>query len=117
VPVIMMGYLNPLLAYGVEKLAVDSGKAGVDGFIVVDMPGEQAKSMIAAFTANGLSFIPLITPTTTDDRIAKVVKLGSGFVYCVSVNGTTGARGQVAGDIAICTQLWLEPPPCIRLAS
>lgn len=97
VPVILMGYLNPLLAYGVDKLAADASKAGVDGFIIVDLPGEQASHFIAAFNANNLSFVPLVTPATTEDRMAKLGELGSGFVYVVSVTGVTGKRDNVAG--------------------
>eukprot|EP00729_Bicosta_minor_P009433 gene9433-683_t len=97
VPVILMGYLNPLLAYGVDKLAEDSTKAGVDGFIIVDLPGEQASGFITAFNANNLSFVPLVTPATTEERMAKLGELGSGFVYVVSVTGVTGKRDNVAG--------------------
>jgi len=97
VPVILMGYLNPLLAYGVDKLAEDSTKAGVDGFIIVDLPGEQASDFITAFNANNLSFVPLVTPATTEERMAKLGELGSGFVYVVSVTGVTGKRDNVAG--------------------
>ena len=86
-----------MLAYGVDKLAADASKAGVDGFIIVDLPGEQASHFIAAFNANNLSFVPLVTPATTEDRMAKLGELGSGFVYVVSVTGVTGKRDNVAG--------------------
>jgi tryptophan synthase len=91
VPVVFMGYDNPLLAYGEERVARDAAAAGADGFIVVDLPPEEAAPFIAALRANGLSLIPLVAPTTEESRIAALASAADAFLYCVSVTGTTGA--------------------------
>ncbi len=94
-PVLLMGYYNPILAYGEGRAARDAAEAGVDGFIIVDPPPDEAGSFLGTCRANGLSFVPLVAPTTTDERMAQVTAAGDGFVYCVSMTGTTG-KGNVA---------------------
>jgi tryptophan synthase alpha chain len=95
IPLILMGYVNPMLAYGVEKLAEDSAAHGVDGFIVPDLPAEEAGEIAEALRAQGVDLIFLVAPTSTDERIAEVGRIGSGWVYCVSTTGVTGARSSL----------------------
>lgn len=94
-PVILMGYYNPILALGEDACARLSREAGADGFIVVDLPPEEASNFIQACKTNDLSFVPLVAPTSTDERIARVAASGDGFLYCVSVTGTTGTRTEL----------------------
>jgi tryptophan synthase alpha chain len=89
-PVVLMGYLNPILSYGPERFCVDAAKAGVDGLIIVDLPTEEADLLLPYSNANGLDFIRLIAPTTDDERLPHVLNGSSGFVYYVSITGITG---------------------------
>lgn len=98
-PFVLMGYYNPILAYGVEEFARDAAEAGVDGLIVVDLPPEESQPMRRACMGNGLRLIYLLAPTSTEERIIQVAALASGFVYCVSVTGVTGAREELPGDL------------------
>lgn len=98
-PLVFMGYYNPLLAYGLERFAKDSAAAGVDGVIPVDVPPEESGPLREACRKAGLRVIYLLAPTSTDERIRQVAELASGFVYCVSVTGVTGARREIAGDL------------------
>jgi len=98
-PLVFMGYYNPILAYGLERFAKDAAEAGADGIIPVDLPPEESGPLYAAFTAEGLSVIYLLAPTSTDDRIAAVAEKASGFVYCVSLTGVTGARDELSADL------------------
>jgi tryptophan synthase alpha subunit len=95
-----MGYYNPILAYGVEQFCGDAAAAGVDGFIVVDLPPEESDEVQAACIRHNLRVIYLLAPTSTPERIARVAKLGSGFVYCVSLTGVTGARDELAEGLS-----------------
>jgi tryptophan synthase alpha chain len=99
-PVILMGYLNPLLTHGLERFAADAAGAGVDGVIVVDCPPEEAAPLAGAIEARGLSLIRLATPTTDEKRLPVVVKGTSGFVYYVSVAGVTGVKEANAAAVA-----------------
>jgi tryptophan synthase alpha chain len=99
-PVILMGYLNPLLTHGLEAFAADAAVAGVDGMIVVDTPPEEAGQLSAALEARGLSLIRLATPTTDEKRLPTVVRGTSGFVYYVSVAGVTGVKEADAAAVA-----------------
>lgn len=94
-PVLFMGYYNPLLALGDDASVNAAAAAGADGFIVVDLPPEEATSFLDACHKYDMSFVPLVTPTTTDERIELVTKVADAFVYCVSVTGVTGQRGQL----------------------
>jgi tryptophan synthase alpha chain len=91
-PVILMGYLNPILSYGPDRFCVDAAQAGVDGLIVVDLPSEEADWLSGAAAANGLDIIRLVAPTTDDARLPQVLGGSSGFVYYVSIAGITGTR-------------------------
>ena len=99
-PLILMGYMNPLLTPGLERFAVEAAEAGVDGLIVVDCPPEEADPLADALDAQGVSLIRLATPTTDDKRLAVVVKRTSGFVYYVSVAGVTGVKSADAAAVA-----------------
>lgn len=99
-PVVLMGYYNPIHAYGPGKFAADAGKAGVDGLIVVDLPPEEEAELSGPARAAGIDIIRLVAPTTTDARIATLIENASGFVYYVSVRGITGTSSAAASDIA-----------------
>jgi tryptophan synthase alpha chain len=92
VPILLMGYFNPMLQYGLEDLARDSAAAGVDGYIVPDLPAEESDELLAACRRHRLDLVFLLAPTSTDERIAAVAERASGFVYCVSLTGVTGQR-------------------------
>lgn len=98
-PVILMGYYNPVLQYGVEQLTAKAADAGVDGFIIVDLPPEEGTDFVRACAAESLAFVPLIAPTTTDNRIKFLSTAASSFIYCVSVTGVTGSRGALPSDL------------------
>jgi tryptophan synthase alpha chain len=99
-PIVLMGYLNPILSAGFEAFARDAGEAGVDGLIVVDCPPEESDPLADALDANGISLIRLATPTTDDKRLQVVVRRTSGFVYYVSVAGVTGVKEADAAVVA-----------------
>lgn len=95
-PIIFYAYMNTLLARGFEQAMVESAQAGIDGFLLLDLPLEEAKPYKAALTKNGLNTIQLVTPTTPNERIDKIVKQANGFVYCVSREGVTGVQDEIA---------------------
>ncbi len=99
-PIVLMGYLNPILTYGLERFAADAAKAGVDGMIMVDVPPEEADPMADALDGAGIALIRLAAPTTDDVRLPTVVRRTSGFVYYVSVAGVTGGKAVNAAAIA-----------------
>ena len=99
IPLIVMTYYNPVLAYGEDAFLNDAATAGADGLIAVDVPPEEAEGLSASCRASGLDFIPLLAPTSADDRVALAVRQASGFVYCVSVAGVTGARTELPPDL------------------
>jgi tryptophan synthase alpha chain len=103
-PLVFMGYLNPLLAYGVDAFMADAAAAGVDGFIVVDLPPEESEAVLEACVANNLRLIYLLAPTSTDERIRLIAEKASGFIYCVSVTGVTGARNEVSTGLGAFVQ-------------
>jgi len=99
IPVVLMGYYNPFLQFGIEHLCAESAAAGADGFIIVDLPPEEASQLSVSCKKHGLSNIPLIAPTSTDDRIGMLAANASTFLYCVSVAGVTGARDSLPDDL------------------
>jgi tryptophan synthase alpha chain len=99
VPLLVMGYFNPLLAYGLGKFVQDAVSAGIDGLIPVDLPPEEADELEPAARAAGLHVMYLLAPTSTNERIGVVAEHGSGFIYCVSVTGVTGARAAVSDQL------------------
>ncbi|MGH7079949.1 MAG: tryptophan synthase subunit alpha [Acetobacteraceae bacterium] len=99
-PIILMGYLNPILAYGVEAFAGDAARSGVDGLIIVDLPAEESDLLVPHANRNGLDIIRLVAPTTDDQRLPKVLEGSSGFVYYVSITGITGTRSATGAELA-----------------
>ena len=100
-PVVLMGYLNPILAYGPERFCQDARAAGVDGLIVVDMPAEEADELMGHIISAGLDLIRLVAPTTDDARLPLVLDGAGGFVYHVAIAGITGTRSAAAEDLAV----------------
>jgi tryptophan synthase alpha chain len=98
-PVILMGYYNPLLAFGVRRFVESAAAAGVDGLIVVDLPPEEGEEMAARCRSSGLDNILLLAPNSEDETVRRVARQASGFVYCVSVTGVTGARAHLPPDL------------------
>jgi tryptophan synthase alpha subunit len=99
IPLVLMGYYNPLLAYGLEAFVADAARSGVDGLIAVDLPPEEGEELRSLCTARGLDLVPLLAPTSDERRTRLVVERASGFVYCVSVTGVTGARQALPADL------------------
>jgi len=96
-PIILMGYANPLLSYGLEKFADESKRIGVDGLIVPDIPLDEYDNFFTS-KLDGMDIILFITPTTPTDKIIMIDEKSSGFVYCVSVTGTTGINKTASTD-------------------
>jgi tryptophan synthase alpha chain len=99
-PVVLMCYANPMLARGVERFADELAVAGLSGLIVPDLPLEEAPAVLEACDAAGIALVPLVAPTTPEDRLAAIGARARGFVYTVSVTGTTGERGAAASGTA-----------------
>ncbi|MBU6497625.1 MAG: tryptophan synthase subunit alpha [Rhodospirillales bacterium] len=99
-PIILMGYLNPILAYGPPRFCTDAAAAGVDGLIIVDLPTEEADLIAADAARNQLDIIRLVAPTTDDARLPHVLAGSSGFVYYVSITGITGTRTASGDELA-----------------
>ncbi len=99
-PIVLMGYFNPVYAYGVEAFAAEAKAVGVDGLIIVDLPPEEDAELRGPIKAAGIDLIRLITPTTSPERLKTVVKDASGFLYYVSVAGITGTKAAAVSDVA-----------------
>lgn len=97
-PVILMGYMNPILRYGVERFIQHASQAGVDGLIVPDLPPEEASELVGAAKQASVSNIFLIAPTTNEERIRMIDNYSTDFSYCVSVAGVTGQRTELGGN-------------------
>ena len=91
-PLIFMGYYNPYLRYGLERFLDDASSSGLDGMIVPDLPTEESEQLSKMASKRGIHLIPLLAPTSSDDRIRDACKAAGGFIYCVSLTGVTGAR-------------------------
>jgi tryptophan synthase alpha chain len=105
-PFLLMGYANPMLAYGLERYVADAAAAGADGFIVPDLPPEEAGALAAACRAKGLALVCLLAPTASEERAAYVAAQSTGFLYLVSVTGVTGARQEMgAGLVGIVSRV------------
>ncbi len=98
-PIVLMGYSNPIYAYGWQRFAQDAVAAGVDGLLLVDLPPEEAGELLPAARTAGLEVIFLLTPTSDENRIKQVSRCGSGFLYYVTVTGVTGARQSVSTSL------------------
>lgn len=99
VPILLMGYLNPIEAMGYERFAEEAGDAGVDGVLIVDVPPEEAADINTQLVARGLKQIFLIAPNSSIARIEDVCEFASGFVYYVSVKGVTGSKSVDADEV------------------
>ena len=99
-PVILMGYVNPILAYEPARFCVDAAAAGVDGLIVVDLPPEESDLLAPHAAAHGIDLIRLVAPTTDAARLPTVMAGSSGFVYYVSITGITGTRSAADEELA-----------------
>ncbi len=98
-PMMMMGYANPLLAYGAEQFVYDARSAGADGIIVPDLPAEEAHYFRAACERAGLAQVFMLAPTSDERRIDLVASHATGFIYVVSLTGITGARSELPADL------------------
>ena len=98
-PLLLMGYLNPLLAYGVEQFVLDAKAAGADGFIVPDLPPEEAALFAEVCDREGMALVFFLAPTSNVERIALVAEQARGFIYCMSLTGVTGARAELPADL------------------
>ncbi len=98
-PLVLMGYLNPMLAYGIDRLADAAVGAGVCGFIIPDLPFEECEPIRAVFERRGLALIQLVTPATPDIRLAQLCEIGRGFTYAVTVTGITGEAASLPSDV------------------
>ena len=98
-PIVLMGYLNPIEAYGYEEFAKDANKAGVDGVLIVDLPPEAAGEINAHLDRNGISPIHLIAPTTSEKRIGLIASAAKGYLYYVSLKGVTGVASVDPGAV------------------
>ncbi|MBM3940507.1 MAG: tryptophan synthase subunit alpha [SAR202 cluster bacterium] len=99
VPLLFMGYYNPILRHGVERYARDCADAGVDGLIIPDLPSHESAPMLAAMRPHHLALIRLLAPTSTEERIRSACAEAEGFIYCASVTGVTGARADLPPDL------------------
>ena len=102
-PIVLMGYFNPIVRYGIAAFTVDAGRAGVDGLIIVDLPPEEDADLRRHAVAVGIDVIRLATPTSDDRRLPKVLEGAGGFLYYVAVAGITGTRS--ATDVAVAEAL------------
>ncbi len=97
-PLVLMGYYNPILAFGLERFAEEAQKSGVDGVIVPDLPPGEAGPLREWCGGRGIDVICMLAPTSTDERIQAACATATGFIYCVSLAGVTGARAQVSDE-------------------
>ena len=98
-PIVIMGYYNPVLKYGLESFAKKANQSGVDGIIVADLPIEESTHLRNLCNSNSIHLIQMLAPTSTAERIKKTCEIASGFIYCVSLTGVTGARKNIGPKI------------------
>ncbi len=98
-PLILMSYLNPLLSYGYERLAADAAEAGVCGFIVPDLPFDEGEELRTALDRTGVAMVQMVTPVTLEPRMAQVCAASQGFIYAVTMTGTTGKSVAVPDSV------------------
>ncbi len=95
-PLVLMGYYNPIFRYGLARFALEAERVGTDGLIVVDLPQDETGPLAAQCAPRRIHIIPLLAPTSTDARIRAVCGGATGFIYCISLTGVTGARDEVS---------------------
>ena len=98
-PLLLMSYLNPLLAFGLDKLPQAAARAGVSGFIVPDMPVDESDLLREPLAAQGVALVQMVTPVTQPERLRQVCAVGTGFIYAVTMTGVTGANVAVPADV------------------
>lgn len=98
-PIVLMGYYNPILSYGIERFCTDAAASGVDGLIIVDVPPEEADEVEPTTKEKGLDLIRLVAPTTDEARLPRVLAATSGFVYYVSIAGITGTKSASSASL------------------
>jgi tryptophan synthase alpha chain len=98
-PLLLMSYLNPLLAYGIDKLPEDAARAGIAGFIVPDLPFEESHELRNALDARGLALVQFVTPVTPTERMQMLTEGSGGFIYAVTMTGTTGKNVAVPEEV------------------
>lgn len=127
IPLILMGYYNPMLAYGLERFVKDTCDAGADGFIIPDLPTEESKEFELALTSyplgseaggkdEALPLIQMLAPTSSPDRMETIARNAKGFIYLVSVTGITGERKSLAtglGDLIALVRQHTSAPVCV----
>jgi tryptophan synthase alpha chain len=116
IPLVLMGYYNPMLAYGLEKFVHDAAEAGVDGFIVPDLPMEESDEFVGAMHASPLPLIQMLAPTTPPERMETIARNAKGFIYLVSVTGVTGERQSVSvglGELIARVREHTSAPVCV----
>ena len=120
IPLILMGYYNPMLAYGLEKFVRDAVEAGADGFIVPDLPMEESEEFTSALSgavgAVEAPLIPMLAPTSSPERMEMIARNAKGFIYLVSVTGITGERKSLAeglGDLIAKVREHTSAPVCV----
>jgi len=99
VPLVLFSYFNPLLNYGLEKLAHDAAEAGFDGVLASDLTVEESDTFVRTMRTGGLNTIFLVAPTSSPDRMKKIAQTSNGFIYAVSRTGVTGERQDLASDL------------------
>jgi tryptophan synthase alpha chain len=100
VPVVLFTYLNPVLAFGLDRFALEASEAGADGVLLLDLPPREEPSLLEPLVRNGLDPVVLVSPNTTRRRAEEIVRHGRGFVYLVSRTGITGTHGGAGADLA-----------------
>jgi len=100
-PLLLMSYLNPLLAFGLERLARRAVGAGVCGFIVPDLPLDESEELRSVLAPHGIALVQMVTPVTPSERLARLARASQGFVYAVTMTGTTGKSVGSADDLAV----------------
>jgi tryptophan synthase alpha chain len=119
IPFVLMGYYNPMLAYGLEKFICDAVEAGADGFIIPDLPVEESDEFTSIVGADGrplLPIIPMLAPTTPDERMEMIARNADGFIYLVSLTGVTGARQSLSdglGELVARVRQHTSVPVCV----
>jgi tryptophan synthase alpha chain len=103
-PILFMGYMNPILAYGIERFVEEAKDAGVNGFIIPDLPAEEALEIESLAEKHSLAYIHMLAPTSTEARIKQAAERSKGFVYLVSLTGITGARDALPEDLEVFIQ-------------
>lgn len=119
IPLVLMGYYNPMLAYGLERFVCDAADAGVDGFIIPDLPVEESEEFVSVAAADrerSLPLIPMLAPTSSAERMERIARNATGFIYLVSVTGVTGERKSISdglGDLISRVREHTSAPVCV----